>query len=214
MHPRILLPGRPGQFPNYERALLQAGALPRFLSDPGEPDGLLLPGGGDLDPRHFGQPLLDCRGLDPERDLRELDLISRFLTAGKPILGICRGMQVLNVSLGGTLFQHIEGHSAQDGADRLHPVRTCRNSFLDRLYGRRFTVNSAHHQAVDRPGAGLRMVQWSEDGIAEAMEHRTLPVWGVQWHPERLAESGRHQDTVPGGRLLAWFCLQCQGREP
>lgn len=212
MVPHILLWGRPGQFPNYERALLRVGALPRFLPDDGEPcDGLLLPGGGDLHPRHFGQPLLDCRGLEEERDLQELDLIARFLKEEKPILGICRGMQTLNVALGGTLCQHIDGHSAQKGVDGIHPVWTRGDCFLGRLYGQRFSVNTAHHQAVDRPGAGLEVVQWAGDGTPEAIAHRVLPVWGVQWHPERLREGGRYRDTVSGGKLFLWFALQCVG---
>ena len=216
MVPHILLWGRPGQFPNYEAALIRCGGLPRFLPpDRGEDrwddtwDGLLLPGGGDLHPRHFGQPLLDCRGLEEDRDRQELELVTRFLLRERPILGICRGMQVLNVALGGSLLQHVPLHSGPKGADGLHPVRTRRDSFLGRLYGQRFTVNTAHHQAVDRPGAGVRIVQRAEDGTAEALEHRRLPVWAVQWHPERLREGDRRRDTVDGDRLLRWFLLRC-----
>lgn len=211
MLPQILLPGVPGQFPNYERALAAAGANVRYAGD-ALPlcDGLLLPGGGDLHPRHYGAPVLDCRDMDEARDALELELIGAFLAAGRPILGICRGMQVLNAALGGTLRQHVEGHSALGQGDRLHPVRTAADSALGRLYGRRFTVNSAHHQAVDRLGAGLRTVQWAGE-IVEAAEHETAPIWAVQWHPERLFEGGRGRDTVDGGRLIAFFAGQCGG---
>ena len=211
MLPQILLPGSPGQFPNYERALSAAGAAIRYAAVDKAPlscDGLLLPGGGDIHPRHYGAPVLDCCGLDEARDGLELSLTARFAAEGKPILGICRGIQVLNVAFGGTLLQHIEGHSAGRKGDRLHPAWAVEGSFLAAIYGRRFTVNSAHHQAIDRLGSGLTAVQWAGD-VIEAVSHRTLPIWGVQWHPERLTEGGRRQDTVSGQRLIDCFVEQC-----
>ena len=209
MLPNILLPGIPGRFPNYERALSTAEANVRYVDDALPAcDGLLLPGGGDLHPRHYGAPLIDCRNLDETRDALELELANAFLKSGKPILGICRGMQVLNVVLGGTLHQHIKGHSADGGTDRLHQVYTASDSAIGRLYGQHLTVNSAHHQAVDRLGDGLRAVQWAGH-IVEALEHETAPVWAVQWHPERLFEGGRKRDTADGERLIAFFAEQC-----
>ena len=211
MLPQILLPGVPGQFSNYERALSAAGANVRYAGDAlSTCDGLLLPGGGDLHPRHYGAPILDCRDIDETRDVLEMALIRDFLAAERPILGICRGMQVINVALGGTLHQHIEGHSANEQGDRFHQVRTVAGSAIGRLYGRYFTVNSAHHQAVDRLGTGLRAVQRAGETV-EAVEHETVPVWAVQWHPERLFEGGRSRDTVDGGRLIAFFVGQCNG---
>ncbi len=211
MLPQILLPIVPGQLPNYERALSAAGANVRYAGDAlSTCDGLLLPGGGDLHPRHYGAPILDCRDIDEARDVLELELIRDFLTAGRPILGICRGMQVINVALGGTLHQHIKGHNANEQGDRFHQVRTVVDSAIGRLYGQHFTVNSAHHQAVDRLGTGLRAVQWAGETV-EAVEHKIAPVWAVQWHPERLFEGGRSRDTVDGGRLIAFFVGQCGG---
>ena len=214
MVPRILLPGSPEQFPNYVRALTEAGASACFWTEerPDAPlrDGLLLPGGGDVHPRRYGAPLLCCRDVDEERDELELRLIDRYAAAGRPILGICRGAQVLNVAFGGTLCQHVEGHSATALGDVLHPVRTAAGSFLADLYGSFFTVNSAHHQAVDRLGSGLRAVQWC-GAVVEGISHRTAPIWGVQWHPERLEEGGRWRDTVSGQRLIRWFAAQCGG---
>ena len=203
----ILLPGIPGQFPNYENALLRAGAVPCWQPEAAE--GLLLPGGGDVHPRFYGGAWEDCRNVDEVRDRMELELLARFLAAGKPVLGICRGLQVLNVALGGDLRQHVEGHGQVCGADGLHATRAA--GFLQALYGSRFTVNTAHHQAVGRLGRGLRAVQWTADGVVEAAEHRILPLWGVQWHPERLTEGGRYRDTVDGGRLFNWFTDQCLG---
>jgi len=208
---QILLPGRPGQFPNYERALVTAGANVRYAATDTAPSachGLLLPGGGDLHPRHYHAEIINCQGLDEERDALELFLTAQFMAAGKPILGICRGMQILNVALGGTLHQHIEGHSAGEQGDRFHPIYTAADSVLAQLYGQHFTVNSAHHQAVERLGDGLRAVQWAGE-VIEAAEHVSAPVWAVQWHPERLFEGGRVRDTVDGGALIGFFVAQC-----
>ena len=208
MQPHILLYGAPRQFPNYERALVQAGAVVRF-GDGEDCDGLVLPGGGDVHPKYYGQAVLDCRQVDDRRDREELFLCRSFLAQGKPVLGICRGMQVLNVALGGTLLQHVEGHSACGGQDGLHETYTRPGSFLAQIYGRRFTVNTAHHQALDRLGYGLLSAQRAGDGVVEGIEHRALPAWGVQWHPERLEEGGRRRDTVDGGRLFSFFLEQC-----
>ncbi len=180
----ILLPGQPGRFPNYERALQRAGlSIGHALEDC---DALLLPGGGDVAPWRTGAAEGLARGVDEARDALELELTAQFLALGRPILGVCRGMQVLDTALGGTLLQHIEGHQAIDGVDGRHASSALPGSRAARLYGTSFTINSAHHQAVDRLGQGLRAVQWSPEGIIESMEHETLPVWGVQWHPERL----------------------------
>lgn len=119
------------------------------------------------------------------------------------VLGICRGHQVINVFFGGTLVQDLPGHGAAGDIDRLHFVRTAASP-LRELYGERHVVNSAHHQAVDRLGSGLRALQWAPDGTVEALCHRTLPVWGVQWHPER---TGGYLDGV---RLFRWFLSLCR----
>jgi len=158
----------------------------------GMPDGcgaLLLPGGGDVHPRFYGQELRAATDVDEARDRYELALFRRFAAAGRPVLGVCRGLQLVNVALGGTLRQHVEGHSRIAGADSLHAVRTD-DALLRTLYGERFTVNSAHHQAVDRPGAGLRVIARAEDGTVEAVRHESLPILAVQWHPERLGAAG------------------------
>ena len=184
----IYLPGDSQRFANYHRAVNRAGAAVS-TNAPEDCCALLLPGGGDIEPWRYGQENTASRDLEAERDHAELELIHRFLSAGKPILGVCRGMQLLNVYFGGTLAQDISGHSQVDGAARLHSVRTAPSLFQS-LTGETTLLNSAHHQAVDRPGPGLLPVQWSDDGIIEGMLHRTLPIWAVQWHPERLGETG------------------------
>lgn len=186
--------GDPERYGNYRRAAEAAGGRLCFAGDPADCDFLLLPGGGDLEPWRYGQENTASRGLEPERDAAELALTDLFMTLGKPVFGVCRGMQTLNVFFGGTLVQDLPGHSQVHGRDRLHRVRTAAGP-LAALCGENVTVNSAHHQAVDRLGAGLEAVQWAGDGVVEALRHRCLPVWAVQWHPERL-------DTDAGRRVV------------
>lgn len=180
----------PSQSQNYRRAIEQAGRICCIGKDKERCEALLLPGGGDVEPWRYGAEALDCRSAQADRDALELQLIDEFVAAGKPILGICRGLQVLNVYFGGTLIQHVEGHSAVDGRDARHPSRVA-PSVLRALYGEAMVVNSAHHQAADRLGSGLAAVQWAQDGVIEAVIHRTLPIWAVQWHPERLEHEGQ-----------------------
>ena len=195
----IYLAADPSARQNYRRAIAQAGRICCVGENIERCEALLLPGGGDVEPWRYGAKTLDCRGAEPARDEEELRLIDEFLSAGKPILGICRGLQILNVYFGGTLSQHVEGHSAVDGRDSFHPSHIA-SSPLRRLYGEALQVNSAHHQAIDRLGSGLQAVQWADDGGIEAVMHETLPVWAVQWHPERLETEGQ--------RLLRAFLSQ------
>lgn len=204
---RIFVLGEEARYANYRAAVEAAGGRAVFSDDPAAAEscgGLLLPGGGDLEPWRYGQANTASRGLEPRRDALELLLLDRFTALGKPVLGICRGLQTVNVFFGGTLVQDLPGHSAVDGADRFHPVRTAA-SFLSRICGEEALVNSAHHQAADRLGSGLETAAWAMDGVVEALEHRALPVWGVQWHPERLPGD-------LGGRLFAAFLERCRER--
>ena len=186
---RVYIPGDAAVYRNYARAVRRAGAVPCFTDDPADCGCLLLPGGGDLSPMLYGQTDIACRGLDPARDTMEMDLLNLFTSAHRPVLGVCRGMQSVNVFFGGTLVQDLPGHSSVHGSDRLHSV-TAAPSLLRRLYGERCVVNSSHHQSVDRFGAGLEALQWAPDGTVEALRHRTLPILCVQWHPERLSLPG------------------------
>lgn len=197
----VYLWGDPDRFKNYRRAVERAGGRVRFGGSPEGCGGLLLPGGGDLEPWRYGQRNTASRGLEPERDAAELELAAWFTARRLPVLGICRGLQTLNVFFGGTLCQDIPGHSAQEDGDRRHAIQTA-PSPLRQVCGEACTVNSAHHQAADRLGGGLEAVQWTADGVVEALCHRTLPVWAVQWHPERLP-------GPLGGNLLGAFLEQC-----
>ena len=202
MEKTVYIWGGPERFANYRRWVESAGGRAVFgdASD-GQGrkwDALLLPGGGDLEPWRYGQENTASRGLEPERDEAELRLLQEFTALGKPVLGVCRGLQTINVFFGGTLAQDVPGHGAWEEGDRLHGVRTA-PSPLRPLWGERMTVNSAHHQAADRLGSGLRAVQWTGAGVVEALCHERLPVWAVQWHPERLG------DRSPGRRLMGAF---------
>lgn len=181
---KVFLPA--GDFPNYVNALLFCGAE-ICREDPADCDALLLPGGGDIDPQLYGQENRGSADIDAERDRREAEVFRLFLAQGKPIFGVCRGAQMINVLLGGTLHQDIPGHRLKDLDNLLHGSRTV-DPLLLSLYGERFPINSTHHQAVDRPGEGLRVVQWADDGTVEALRHESLPIFAVQWHPERLRE--------------------------
>lgn len=178
--------GRAERYGNYQRAVETAGGSVQFTGDPERCDALLLPGGGDLEPWRYGQENIASREMDPDRDAAELKLLDHFTSRRKPVLGICRGLQMINVYFGGTLTQDISGHSAVEGMDRYHYIRTDPSSPLAISCEEAGIVNSAHHQAVDRLGAGLKAVQWANDGTIEALCHYSLPVWAVQWHPERL----------------------------
>ncbi|MBE7003195.1 MAG: gamma-glutamyl-gamma-aminobutyrate hydrolase family protein [Ruminococcaceae bacterium] len=197
--PKIFLGWDKRPFRNYVNALAALGAeIER--TDLADCDALLLPGGADIHPGRYGQDFLGSVDVDEARDQCEWALFRLFLEKHRPILGVCRGAQLINAALGGTLHQHIEGHSRlADGTDSMHAVHTD-DPLLRSLYGERFTVNSAHHQAVDRLGNGLRAVAWADDGTIEAIRHETLPIFGVQWHPERL-----HSDDCSGDALLKAF---------
>lgn len=175
-------------FARYVEALTALGAQVE-RDEPDGCDALLLPGGADLHPRFYNQPINGSVDIDEARDEYELALFRRFFDTGRPIFGICRGAQLINVALGGTLRQHISGHDQVGGADRIHAVRAD-DAMLRRLYSERFIANSAHHQAIDRPGEGLQVIARAEDGTVEAIRHETQPVLAVQWHPERLGGSG------------------------
>jgi putative glutamine amidotransferase len=159
-------------------------------------DGLVLTGGGDIDPAMYGQPATMALGVDVDRDRLERQLLGEALTARLPVLAICRGMQMLNVALGGTLLQHLgdgSGHFDRAGPLR-HHVTVTPGSLLERVTGcRELTVNSLHHQAVQDLAPGLRVIGVDENGVVEALEvDGDDRVLGVQWHPELLVDEPAH----------------------
>jgi len=202
--------------PTYARAVQAAGGVPTPIPLLSEAeglwavyerlDGLLLCGGGDLAPETYGAGDTGlCSDIVPARDTLELALTRRALADGLPLLGICRGIQVLNVAAGGSLIQdiptalpHALPHRTPPTLPRDHPAHTVRiepDSLLGRLYdgdgketSGEFCVNSTHHQAIEALGQGLRITARASDGVIEAIEGAAPScfVLGVQWHPEEL----------------------------
>ena len=219
MFPRILISSataKPDAAVNYENAVRAAGGIPVVQYCPEVDlsfDGLVLTGGGDVEPSYYGQEDRGCVLIDPDRDRTELALARAYLEAGKPILGICRGCQILNVALGGTLVQDLGEHlnlfHRRITADKVHPIRADEGSLLHTLYGAAFPINSAHHQAVDAPGKGVIVTARSESGVAECIELPGKPVLGVQFHPERMTGALLRPDTVNGAAIFQWFLTQC-----
>jgi putative glutamine amidotransferase len=177
-------------------SLIAAGGLPVHLpldADPvalvGRLDGLLLTGGADVDPVHYGGERHEAfYQSEPERDTFELALTTAAFERGVPVLAICRGLQLLNVHGGGTLVPDIPIHSRLDVAvDTLvHDVVTEPGSRLAGWYGDRCSVNSLHHQAVDVLADGYTVTARADDGTVEGIELRGADVVAVQWHPEML----------------------------
>jgi putative glutamine amidotransferase len=178
-------------------------------------DALVLTGGGDIDPAAYGAaPHPRTRGVSAERDRAELGLLTAALAAGLPVLGICRGLQLLNIARGGTLRQHLpdcdggqdRGHAGDPGTFGSHLVRVAAGSMLAGIVqaAQPFPVPTAHHQAIDRLGDGLTATAWSADGIIEAVEMTSGPghrfVLAVQWHPEEGDDPRLFQALVAAAR--------------
>jgi putative glutamine amidotransferase len=192
----------------YVDAVARAGGRPVLLP-PGAPEslgavgGLILCGGPDLDPAVYGgQRIPATAHLSPERDGPELELVGSALERDVPLLGICRGMQVLNVARGGTLHQHLpdvvghDGHATAPGHFDAHAVQIAPDTRIGSILGPKATVMSGHHQGIDRVGEGLIVSARSPDGAIEAVEapDRRFAL-GVLWHPEQGAD-GRLFDAL------------------
>ena len=195
---------------NYCRAIQNAGGTP-LITAGGDPeayaalaDGILFTGSGsDITPSLYGQENQGSLGCDRELDDMELRLFEAFVKAGKPILGICRGQQLINVALGGTLIQDVPSQKPEAIAHRnddeavttFHPVSCLPGSRMEALFGPSLLTNSYHHQAIDTLGSGLVATARTEDGIIEAIEHESLPILATQFHPERM--TGEEQTNCP-----------------
>jgi gamma-glutamyl-gamma-aminobutyrate hydrolase PuuD len=178
----------------YRRAVIAAGAEPVDLV-PGtkalpDLDGLLLPGGWDVDPAFYGERRDENLGdTDPELDETELSLFRQARERDLPVLGICRGQQVINVAMGGSLVQHLEGHEVRAlGRSHLaHTIEVDPSSELGRAAGEhKVRVNSLHHQAIKQLAEGLQQTARGEDGTVEGVESNDGLIVAVQCHPEEL----------------------------
>ncbi|MFH8573853.1 gamma-glutamyl-gamma-aminobutyrate hydrolase family protein [Streptomyces sp. NPDC017993] len=209
--------------------IAQAGGLPVHLSyDTDTTDicqwlsGVVITGGQDLHPAYWGGDTAVVRDIDPRmdpmahdmaRDEYEIELVRAALERGIPVLGVCRGMQVLNVALGGTLIadlppgsvSHLSTEAAPTDGTADHLVAFEKGSIAADLFGEHALTNSWHHQAVDRCGAGLIVTGRTSDGVIESVELPGAPALGVQWHPEWMKNADPAMTWIvqAGAELLA-----------
>nr|WP_275414990.1 gamma-glutamyl-gamma-aminobutyrate hydrolase family protein [Lacticaseibacillus rhamnosus] len=220
-------PVMPNNHPAYaphdvKEAFIKLGAIPLIIAFPDDVskvdqlaqdyvrliDGLMLPGGPDVDPTFYGEEPHPKIGMTLyQKDRFEIALIKAALAADKPIFGICRGIQIMNVAMGGTLYQDLESQypelkiqhpQATLGQFATHHVELTAGSKLAKLYGRStIKVNSRHHQAVKAVGKGLKVTAVAPDGVVEGMESTDTDLFlGVQWHPENMWQQEDPQQLV------------------
>lgn len=210
MKPRILISGSKGSLINYLNAIEKAGgvgdAMYAPILDANGYDGLILAGGSDISPELYGDINNGLSvGMDLEREKSDKIMADAFIKAGKPVLGICRGMQMLNVLFGGTMIQDLGDkcavHTPENGVDKSHAVDIEKGSVLFEIYGESAEVNSAHHQALKDVAEDFTVTARAKDGTVEAIEHKTLKIFGVQWHPERYDG---------GAEFVKWFVELCK----
>ena len=218
-----------GTFALYERytdAIIAIGALPIVIPHVTEADadtlyalmdkcdGFLFTGGNDIDPALYGMKKWDtCGEITAKRDNFEILAFKYAMASGKSILGICRGCQLINVYFGGSLYQHLpkaDQHVSVNGSDSVHKITATEGSILNDLYGEAFAVNSSHHQAVKDLGEGLRATAFWNGEYIEAHEHKTLPIFSVQFHPERMCFAKARTDTVNGADIFKHFIAVCE----
>ena len=192
---------------DYVDAVIRAGGVPLIIpfstdkeviiSQAQLIDGLILSGGHDINPYNYGQePSQKIGEIFPERDIYEMILLEESKKRDIPILGICRGFQLINVAAGGTLYQDLslipgnilKHNQVSNPTLKTHKIEIKENSFISSIFGKETMVNSFHHQAIDKVADDFIVVARASDGVVEAIEHKTYKfLVAVQWHPEMLA---------------------------
>ena len=207
---------------NYIRAIKDFGGIPRTLypgvsgDDYADLNGLLLTGGPDIDPSYYGEETHETTDINPDRDRLELPLCKRAVKEDLPVFGICRGIQIMNVAIGSSLYQDIPSQFAdrlthkivENEDDSWHNIVIQQGSLLNEITGNSVVeVNSKHHQALKVIGDGFTVTAQSKDGIIEAIEDRSKRfMLGVQYHPERMfKESGSTELKEHAARLFEAF---------
>ena len=189
---KLAIPFLEGNYDHYFRAVAAVGMTAVQVRSADEAlrcDGLLLPGGADINPQRYGEECDGSLGIDDALDELQFSVMREFSREGRPVLGICRGHQIVNVFFGGSLYQNLDAadsHSRRNGEEQFHKVNIKENSILFAKYGMKTVVNSSHHQGIKKPGKGLAIIAEADDGTVEAIVHETLPIIGLQWHPERM----------------------------
>ena len=212
---KIAIIGSPAVHKNYQAALEKAGGSAVIFPDSSYVkkhsetfDGLLLPGGGDLLSSLSGYiPFLEdlsschkesdhCFHSDLRLTLEQLYSLQLFMEQKKPIFGICKGMQLINLYFHGTIREvsNLQLHQ-HPRKDVFQPADNLAGNFLHALFGPHMLINSNHHQCIDDIGQNLQIIQLAPDGTAEAVSHLSAPVFGTQWHPERMPKNS-HPDTL------------------
>lgn len=193
-------PGKYGQNRSYVKAVEDAGGIPLLIPPQSSIDelfevldGIVFTGGGDVEPTVYDDENRGSVGIDAERDATEIALAREAASRGTPILGICRGQQVINVALDGGLLQDVGDHRQPDSRDAVtHAVEVLPGSRLAEVLGAQVQVNTFHHQVVDpeRVGRGLKVTAFSSDGnrFIEGLESEDGAIVTVQWHPEDLTD--------------------------
>ena len=214
--PRILLSANTNK-EFYVDAIEKCGGIavaqycPEFST---EYDGLLLCGGNDINPKYYNEDINGSVNIDDMRDEAEFELFRKFVEAKKPIFGICRGCQLINVALGGSLHQDIpnaDEHRFSIDHYLVHDIKAVEDSFLSKIYGIEFSVNSHHHQAIKDLGEGIEIVATAFDGITvEAIKHKELPIYALQWHPEKMCFGEKRDDAVDGAVIFEFFIDLCK----
>lgn len=206
---------RSGMNDAYIRAVERANGIPTILpvSNPDYAsniakrlDGFIFSGGCDISPYYYNEePRCEIREMAPERDEFEFALLKEVLLQGKPILGICRGAQLLNILLGGTLYQdssyneefNLQHFQQSEPILPIHGIETKKGSFIHSIVGDKFNVNSIHHQMIKDIGEGLEITAWSSDGAIEAIEKKNEDfVIGLQWHPEIMSKNNTKMQNI------------------
>ncbi len=218
---RIMIVGSKAEeeeYKNYLQAFRSLGADP-FLSlsllDMKDADSVVLPGSlHDMNPVLWGEENQHANDVSNELDQIQWDIMKLAIPKKKPVLGICRGIQFINVYFGGTLVQDLpcgEKHKASD-PENFHLLHNVKDGFMWELYGETCQVNSRHHQSVNRIGDGLlETAFWlGEDGyrVTETIRHEELPIFGLQWHPERMYLYGNEKQKETAEMLLRFFMKQ------
>lgn len=172
---------------------------------------LLLPGGGDIAPEYYNEKSSFSNPADNFLDDIQFKALNYFVNNNKAVLGICRGIQIINVYFGGNLIQDLKNkniHMAKDeknNIDNSHLIYAKKNSFLEHLYSSSFMVNSWHHQAVNELGNGLEIVAKAQDDVVEAIKHKYKNIIAFQFHPERMCLNFKNNDLVDGTDIFKYF---------